>query len=50
MQEVKRKIEEKGYKLKVVFGKFLRSFRIEYNKLYNFQMCTETELKNFKKK
>ncbi|GAB4541677.1 MAG: hypothetical protein Fur0020_11140 [Thermodesulfovibrionia bacterium] len=41
-------IEERVYRLESVLEEFIRSVGIEFNKLYNSQMRTEAELREFK--
>ncbi|GAB4419833.1 MAG: hypothetical protein OHK0032_15700 [Thermodesulfovibrionales bacterium] len=41
-------IEERVYRLETVLEEFIKSVGIEFNKLYNSQMRTEAELREFK--
>jgi len=41
-------VEEKVYRLEAALEEFVKSVGIEFNKLYNAQMRTETELREFK--
>jgi hypothetical protein len=49
MQEIEGKIEERVYRLEAVLEEFIKSVGIEFNKLYNSQMRTEAELREFRK-
>ncbi len=43
-------VEEKVYRLEAVLEEFIKNVGIEFNKLYNAQLRTETELQEFKRR